>query len=83
MTLFPQPENEIDWLTAAEAAQHLKVKNRTLLLWEARQDACICTLRYQAKSLAVPALRLRHSPVVPSCVILAAIVIRALRRKER
>ena len=33
MTLFSQPENEIDWLTAAEAAQHLKVKNRTLLLW--------------------------------------------------
>jgi excisionase family DNA binding protein len=33
MTLSPQPENGIDWLTAAEAAQHLKVKNRTLLLW--------------------------------------------------
>jgi excisionase family DNA binding protein len=27
------PQIEIDWLTAEEAAQHLKVKRRSLLLW--------------------------------------------------
>jgi len=30
--LFPKPE-PIEWLTATEAAQHLKVKTRTLLFW--------------------------------------------------
>ena len=28
-----QPVSHSDWLTAAEAAQYLKVKTRTLLLW--------------------------------------------------
>jgi excisionase family DNA binding protein len=29
---LPAP-NQFEWLTGAEAAQHLKVKPRTLLLW--------------------------------------------------
>ena len=28
-----KPSAPIEWLTAAEAARHLKVKTRTLLLW--------------------------------------------------
>jgi excisionase family DNA binding protein len=37
-TQLPQPSTEhglavVEWLTSAEAARHLKVKPRTLLLW--------------------------------------------------
>jgi excisionase family DNA binding protein len=30
---MPKHSEPIEWLTAAEAAQHLKVKTRTLLFW--------------------------------------------------
>jgi excisionase family DNA binding protein len=28
-----QPQQHTEWLTAGEAAEHLKIKTRTLLLW--------------------------------------------------
>jgi len=29
----PQPQPNIEWLTANEAAEHLRIRTRTLLLW--------------------------------------------------
>ncbi len=29
----PQPQPNIEWLTAKEAAEHLRINTRTLLLW--------------------------------------------------
>ena len=29
----PQPQPRIEWLTAQEAAEHLRIKTRTLLQW--------------------------------------------------
>ena len=33
VTESPQPQPNIEWLTAQEAAEHLRIKTRTLLAW--------------------------------------------------
>ncbi len=33
MAESPQPQPNIEWLTAKEAAEHLRINTRTLLLW--------------------------------------------------
>ena len=30
---LPQPQQNLEWLTAKEAAEHLRIKTRTLLQW--------------------------------------------------
>jgi len=44
-----------EWLTAVEAAQYLKVKVRTLLLWVRQGKVKAFALRYKASCLAVSA----------------------------